>query len=73
MTLSGTARYASPAWLKKLIEVNNQGGQIMRLAAHLCQSRCQEVLEGDATFVRELKDMGFGRVQINATAGTSHI
>ena len=41
----------------------------MRLAAHLCSSRCQEVIEGKMDFLTELKAMGFGRVQINATAG----
>ena len=41
----------------------------MRLAAHLCSSRCQEVIEGKIDFLTELKGMGFGRVQINATAG----
>jgi hypothetical protein len=67
--LEGTPRYASPAWLQTLVETNKQGGHIMRLAAHLCQSRCQEALEGDANFIASLKEMGFARVQINATAG----
>ena len=67
--LEGTPRYASPAWLQSLVDANRQGGHIMRLAAHLCARRCQEVLEGDSSFITELKDMGFARVQINATAG----
>lgn len=67
--LEGTPRYASSAWLQMLVEANKQGGHIMRLAAHLCQSRCQEALEGDGSFIAQLKEMGFARVQINATAG----
>ena len=68
--LEGTPRYASAKWVQSLVEVNKASGQIMRLAAHLCQSRCQEVLEGNSAFISELKSMGFGRVQINATAGS---
>ena len=66
--LEGTPRYASKAWVDKLCHVNKTAHEHMRLAGHLCQSRCQEVLEGDATFVTELQTMGFSRVQINATA-----
>lgn len=40
----------------------------MKLAAHLCERRVDEVLRGDDSFVGELSAMGFGRVQINATA-----
>ena len=40
----------------------------MRLAAHLCGARCQEVIEGDFAFAKQLTDMGFGRAQVNATA-----
>jgi hypothetical protein len=40
---------------------------LMRLAGHLCSSRCQEVIEGDFDFIRTLPDMGFGRIQVNAT------
>jgi hypothetical protein len=40
----------------------------MHLAGHLCGSRCVEPLEGNFAFVEELKNLGFGRVQINATA-----
>jgi len=64
----GTPRYASPAWVQELAEVNRENGSIMRLAAHLCQKHCQEVLEGDASFTKELHGLGFSRVQINATA-----
>ena len=40
----------------------------MRLAAHLCGERCVELLAGDDSFVAELPALGFGRVQVNATA-----
>ena len=40
----------------------------MKLAAHLCERRDDEVLKGDDTFVRNLSKWGFGRVQVNATA-----
>lgn len=61
-------RYASPAWVETLDRVNKEGGQLMRLAAHLCGARCQEVIEGDFAFAKQLTDMGFGRAQVNATA-----
>ena len=69
--LEGTPRYASKLWVDKLCSVNKSAGEHMRLAGHLCQLRCQEVLEGDSTFVAELKSNGFNRVQINATAANS--
>ena len=43
----------------------------MRLAGHLCASRCQEVLDGNFPFVKSLAALGFGRVQINATAANN--
>ena len=60
--LEGTPRYASKEWVQSLVDVNKKSGEIMRLAAHLCQSRCQQVLEGDASFIKELSGMGFARV-----------
>ena len=76
--LEGTPRYASRAWIERLCELqkyrreqatlaNIAPQQPMRLAAHLCGSRCQEVLDGDWEFVAMLRGLGFGRVQINAT------
>lgn len=65
--LEGTPRYATAAWVDKLCKINADTGGTMRLAGHLCGSRCQEVLDGDATFVKELAAKGFGRVQVNAT------
>jgi hypothetical protein len=40
----------------------------MKLAAHFCGSRVNEVLKGDDNFVKQVKDWGFQRIQINATA-----
>ena len=40
----------------------------MKLAAHLCGSRVNEVLDGNDTFLSILSKLGFQRVQINATA-----
>mmetsp|Transcript_1955 Transcript_1955/g.2522 ORF Transcript_1955/g.2522 Transcript_1955/m.2522 type:complete len:198 (+) Transcript_1955:397-990(+) len=40
----------------------------MQLAAHLCGTRVNEVLDGEDTFVSTLSQLGFKRVQINATA-----
>lgn len=45
----------------------SERGNKMRLAGHLCGSRCREVLNGEVDFVRKLADMGFKRVQVNAT------
>jgi hypothetical protein len=39
----------------------------IKLAAHLCGMRCEEVLQGDPTFVLYLYSLGFRRVQLNAT------
>ena len=40
----------------------------MRLAAHLCGTRVNEVLSGNDDFLSTLRARGFQRVQINATA-----
>jgi hypothetical protein len=40
----------------------------MTLAAHLCGTRVNEVLDGDDSFLSSLYALGFHRVQINATA-----
>ena len=37
----------------------------------MCGNRCQEVLDGDFSFVQELYSLGFRRVQVNATAANS--
>jgi phosphoribosylanthranilate isomerase len=62
----GEPRYASSAWVEELGKVARRSN--MTLAAHLCGSRVNEVLSGNDEFVRTLYDLGFRRVQINATA-----
>lgn len=68
----GTPRYASPQWVKQLAQVaakfEKSSKCRMKLAAHLCERRVNEVLQGDDDFIRHLPHLGFGRVQINATA-----
>ena len=65
--LEGSPRYASMDWVNRLSKINTDTGGNMRLAGHLCGSRCQEILDGDSNFVKELNGLGFGRVQVNAT------
>lgn len=65
--LEGTPRYATEGYVKRLSIINKESGSPMRLAGHLCGQRCQEVIEGNWSFVEELSSLGFGRVQINAT------
>ncbi len=69
--LEGQPRYASWKWVEKLCEIQKESGNKLNLAGHLCADRCQEILAGDHTFVQKLGNMGFKRVQINATAANS--
>lgn len=69
--LEGTPRYASTEWVESLSRWCQLSEGRMRLAAHLCGSRCQEVLEGEVSFLGQLCAWGFGRVQINATKANS--
>jgi hypothetical protein len=71
--LEGKSRYASPAWVhsltSKLPTFIQQTGITPKLAAHLCGSRVNELLnDGDTTFLETIVLPAFGRVQINATA-----
>lgn len=64
---AGTPRYASKQWLESLGAANPD--RTMKLAAHLCSWRVDELLRGDTTFVAWLHDeIGFKRVQVNATS-----
>jgi phosphoribosylanthranilate isomerase len=63
----GTARFASLEWVQRLAACKAASHDRMHLAAHLCGSRCTEVLQGDGSFVRHLHELGFARVQVNAT------
>lgn len=68
----GQPRYASQAWVARLSTVAKQtqttSGHPIKLAAHLCSTRVNEVLSGDVGFVQQLQEWGFQRVQVNATA-----
>ena len=61
----GQPRYASFMWVKELATIKPT---CMKLAAHLCGDRVNEVLSGDGTFLEQVAAWGFQRVQINATA-----
>ena len=65
--LEGSPRYPSSSWLEQLFLAKRESGDNMKLAAHLCQNRCLEVLEGDLNFASNLRASGFRRFQINAT------
>jgi hypothetical protein len=63
----GQPRYATSQWVDRLSRVARKN-PTMKLAAHLCGSRVNEVLRGDDAFLSSLAGLGFRRVQINATA-----
>lgn len=65
---AGEPRYASDACVEALARAAASTGGVMRLAGHLCGSRVDQVLKGDASFVERLAALGFSRVQVNATA-----
>lgn len=62
----GQPRYATTAWVQDLCAMRKP--KTMKLAAHLCGTRVNQVLAGDAGFLLQLVKWGFQRVQINATA-----
>ena len=64
----GQPRYPSWAWVERLAAVKAVMGNRMKLAGHLCGTRCQEVLAGEHAFVKRIRELGFERVQVNATA-----
>lgn len=64
----GEPRYATMEWVERLSKVATKSDGSMKLAAHLCGARVNEVLAGDTTFLRKVSAWGFQRVQINATA-----
>ncbi|GAX22035.1 hypothetical protein FisN_6Hh282 [Fistulifera solaris] len=65
--LEGQPRYATMAWVERLSNAMTLCSG-MKLAAHLCGSRVNDVLQGDTAFIEQLQKWGFKRVQINATA-----
>lgn len=64
----GEPRYPTAGWVHRLGQVAKKAEGKMKLAAHLCGSRVNEVLAGDDSFLKTLPSIGFKRVQINATA-----
>ena len=52
---AGSARFASDEWLTRLSQVNSAGR--MRLAGHLCATHVDDLLRGDTSFVRKLRDV----------------
>jgi hypothetical protein len=68
----GTPRYASSAFVEQLARTSaamQASGCPMKLAAHLCSSRVNDLLDGTCdAFLDFLLRSGFQRVQINATA-----
>jgi phosphoribosylanthranilate isomerase len=62
----GQPRYASENWVRRLSVVAKRSN--MKLAAHLCGARVNDVLEGKTEFLSTIVEWGFQRVQINATA-----
>jgi hypothetical protein len=64
----GQPRYATMEWVEKELHPEwRKGNGAMRLAAHLCGERVNEVLRGEGEFLTKLAELGFRRVQINAT------
>lgn len=63
----GQPRYATMAWVKKLGEIKANVSHDIHLAGHLCGRRCEEILEGNFDFPQTIYDLGFRRIQINAT------
>lgn len=67
--LEGQPRYATTAWVQQLsTAISRHPPNTIKLAAHLCGSRVNDVLKGNTLFLDQLKVWGFRRVQINATA-----
>lgn len=62
----GQPRYASKEWVERLACATKTTN--MKLAAHLCGSRVNDILQGQKSFVKQLQEWKFKRVQINATA-----
>ena len=75
----GTPRYATSDWVGRLADLLkiHEGGTTGRLAAHLCGSRVNDLLSSSTddtsarkidSFLEQLCEWGFRRVQVNATA-----
>lgn len=64
---NGTPRYPDIKWVERLSKLAATSGRKIMLGAHLCGTRCEDVLNGDPAFVQMLASLGFQRVQVNAT------
>jgi hypothetical protein len=69
----GTPRYASQSWVEQLrktvLHMKESTGHTMKLAAHLCGTRVNDLLDGkNMDFLHYIRTVGVQRVQINATA-----
>lgn len=53
--------------------IQGNAGKAINLAGHLCGDRCQQLLDGEFSFIDEILSLGIQRVQINATAANSVI
>jgi len=73
----GQPQYATTEWVECLGAMAAKQGGKMKLAAHLCRTRINDLLDGDDSFLRKLQLLGFQWVQINVTAvngvDTSHL
>uniref|UniRef100_A0A7S0LTR1 Phosphoribosylanthranilate isomerase n=1 Tax=Cryptomonas curvata TaxID=233186 RepID=A0A7S0LTR1_9CRYP len=68
--MQGKPRFATFEWLDDLNSINRS--RFMKLAAHLCSKYITQLLNGDTTFVKFLRDThGFRRFQLNATAANN--
>ncbi len=65
--LEGQPRYATSGWIENLTKVKTLASHDIHLAGHFCGRRCEEILEGDFSFIQQVYDWGFRRIQINAT------
>lgn len=64
---TGTPRYASKEFLRRIIEYNSSNRKKFNLAGHLCGDYCQQILTKNFEFIDYLHKNGFQRIQINAT------
>lgn len=69
--LEGTGRYATMEWVGKLSALRQSCGHEVKLAAHMCGNRCEQILAGDHSFAAEVHNLGFNRIQINPTVANN--
>jgi hypothetical protein len=70
--LQGTPRYASLEWVERLGNFRKNNPSLnLQLAGHLCGDQCENLFNGDRSFVAYLAELGFRRIQINPTAANN--